>query len=87
MFLEIRECIDIAGVKMLPVISRSTRTDEIYVCLIYSTLWRQVRTLQLTMNMRVQHQNDKSAEEVSRQLLDIGNTTAANRRVKTNIIS
>ncbi|GFS97781.1 ATP-dependent DNA helicase [Trichonephila clavipes] len=46
----------------LPVISRSTPADEINVCLKYSTLWRHVHILQLTTNMRVQLQNDRSAE-------------------------
>ncbi|GFS97744.1 ATP-dependent DNA helicase [Trichonephila clavipes] len=57
----------------LPVISRSTPADEINACLKYSTLWRHVHILQLTTNMRVQLQNDRSAEVFSRQLLDIGN--------------
>ena len=57
----------------LPAISRSTPADEINSCLKYSTLWRHVRTLQLTTNMRVQLQNDQSADVFSRQLLDIGN--------------
>ncbi|GFX91419.1 ATP-dependent DNA helicase [Trichonephila clavipes] len=46
----------------LPVISRSTPADEINACLKYSTLWRHVHILQLTTNMRVQLQNDRSAE-------------------------
>ncbi|GFX73263.1 ATP-dependent DNA helicase [Trichonephila clavipes] len=57
----------------LPVISRSTPADEINACLKYSTLWRHVHILQLTTNMRVQFQNDRSAEVFSRQFLDIGN--------------
>ncbi|GFV96758.1 ATP-dependent DNA helicase [Trichonephila clavipes] len=57
----------------LPVISRSTPADEINACLKYSTLWRHVPILQLTTNMRVQLQNDRSAEVFSQQLLDIGN--------------
>ncbi|GFW17608.1 ATP-dependent DNA helicase [Trichonephila clavipes] len=59
--------------RTLPVISRSTPADEINACLKYSTLWRHVHILQLTTNMRVQLQNDRSAEVFSRQLLDIGN--------------
>ncbi|GFT86610.1 ATP-dependent DNA helicase pif1 [Trichonephila clavipes] len=46
----------------LPVISRSTPADEINACLKYSTLWRHVHILQLTTDMRVQLQNDRSAE-------------------------
>ncbi|GFV91223.1 transposable element Tcb1 transposase [Trichonephila clavipes] len=57
----------------LPVISRLPPADEIHACLKYSTLWRHVHALQLTKNMRVQLQNDPSAEVFSRQLLDIGN--------------
>ncbi|GFU28628.1 ATP-dependent DNA helicase [Trichonephila clavipes] len=57
----------------LPVISRSTPADEINACLKYSTLWPHVHILQLTTNMRVQLQNDRSAEVFSRQLLDIRN--------------
>ncbi|GFS98753.1 ATP-dependent DNA helicase [Trichonephila clavipes] len=51
----------------LPVISRLTPADEINACLKYSTLWRHVHILQLTTNMRVQLQNDRSAEVFSRQ--------------------
>ncbi len=57
----------------LPIIPRSTPADEINACLKYSTLWRQVKKLQLTTNMRVQLQNDPSAEIFSHHLLDIGN--------------
>jgi hypothetical protein len=57
----------------LPVIPRSTPADEINACLKYSTLWRHVKTLKLTTNMRVQLQNDRSAEIFSHQLLEIGN--------------
>ncbi|PNF15011.1 hypothetical protein B7P43_G17795 [Cryptotermes secundus] len=57
----------------LPVIPRSTPADEINVCLKYSTLWRQVKTLKLTTNMRVQLQDDRSADIFSHKLLEIGN--------------
>ncbi|PNF38967.1 hypothetical protein B7P43_G06600, partial [Cryptotermes secundus] len=57
----------------LPVIPRSTPTDEINACLKYSTLWRHVKTLKLTTNMHVQLQNDRPAEIFSHQLLEIGN--------------
>ncbi|GFV96639.1 ATP-dependent DNA helicase [Trichonephila clavipes] len=56
----------------LPVIPRSTPADEINASLKHSALWRHEKTLQLTTNMRVQFQNDRSAE-ISSQLLDIGN--------------
>ena len=60
--------------QILPVIPRSTAADEINACLKSSNLWRYVKTLKLTTNMRVALQNDKS-EVFSKQLLDIGNET------------
>lgn len=57
----------------LPVIPRSTFADEINACLKQSILWRNVETLRLTKNMRVQLQNDPTAQEFSKQLLDLGN--------------
>ncbi|CAB3241119.1 unnamed protein product [Arctia plantaginis] len=56
----------------LPVITRSTFADEINACLKQSFLWRSVETLRLTINMRVQLQNDPPAQIFSEQLLDIG---------------
>ncbi|EFN61253.1 Uncharacterized ATP-dependent helicase YHR031C, partial [Camponotus floridanus] len=57
----------------LPVIPRSTAADEINACLKASILWRYVKNLKLTTNMRVALQNDISAEVFSKGLLDIGN--------------
>ncbi|GFR29909.1 ATP-dependent DNA helicase [Trichonephila clavata] len=57
----------------LPVIPRSTPADEINASLKRSALWQHVKTLKLIKNMRVQLQNDRSAEISSNQLLDIGN--------------
>ncbi|XP_054719193.1 uncharacterized protein LOC129228538 [Uloborus diversus] len=57
----------------LPVIPHSTFADEINACLKQSFLWRNVKILRLTINMRVQNQNDPSAHVFSKQLLDIGN--------------
>ncbi|XP_072379547.1 ATP-dependent DNA helicase PIF1-like [Diabrotica undecimpunctata] len=57
----------------LPVIPRSTFADVINACLKQSFLWRSVKTFRLTINMRVQLQNDPSAQIFSEQLLDIGN--------------
>lgn len=56
----------------LPVIHRSTAADEINACLKSSNLWKYVKILKLTTNMRVALNNDQSAEVFSRQLLDIG---------------
>ncbi|CAB3226278.1 unnamed protein product [Arctia plantaginis] len=57
----------------LPVIPRSKAADEINVCLESSNLWRYVKKLHLTTNMRVALLNDTSAEDFSEQLLTIGN--------------
>ncbi|VEN49979.1 unnamed protein product [Callosobruchus maculatus] len=56
----------------LPVIPRSTPADELNACLKSSFLWKYVKTLKLSMNMRVSLQNDQSGAFFSRQLLDIG---------------
>lgn len=61
----------------LPVIPRSTVADEINACLKSSNLWRHVKTLQLTTNMRVFLQQDQTATVFSKQLLDIGNGKVA----------
>ncbi|XP_062525690.1 ATP-dependent DNA helicase pif1 [Bombyx mori] len=57
--------------QILPVIPRSTAADEINACLKSSNLWRHVKKLQLTTNMRVTLLNDTSAEDFSEQLLTI----------------
>lgn len=57
----------------LSVIPHSTFADEINACLKHSFLWTSVETLRVTMNMRVQFQNDPSAQVFSKQLMDIGN--------------
>ncbi|XP_072392548.1 ATP-dependent DNA helicase pif1-like [Diabrotica undecimpunctata] len=59
--------------QILPVIPRSTAVNEINACLKSSNLWRYVKKLQLTTNMRVTLLNDTSAENFSEQLLTIGN--------------
>ena len=51
----------------LPVIPRSTPADEIIACLKNSNLWVHVKTLKLTINMRVRLQNDHSTEIFSDQ--------------------
>lgn len=56
----------------LPVLPRSTPADELNACLKASQLWRYVRKLSLTINMRVHLLNDKSAGWFSEQLLALG---------------
>ena len=57
----------------LPVILRATYADEINACLKESYLWQSVSKLCLTLNIRVQLQNNPLASGFSEQLLDIGN--------------
>ncbi|XP_046666559.1 ATP-dependent DNA helicase pif1-like [Homalodisca vitripennis] len=57
----------------LPVIPRSTPADELNACLKSSVLWRHIQKLILKTNMRVQLQQDASAENFAKQLMDIGN--------------
>jgi hypothetical protein len=44
----------------LPVITRSTKADELNACLKFSRLWRHVNTLTLTTNMRVKLKINKN---------------------------
>ena len=57
----------------LPVIPRSTPADELNACLKSSNLWKYVKVLHLSKNMRVELQNDPSGNIFSKQLIDIGN--------------
>ena len=56
----------------LPVIPRGTMADELKACLKASYLWRYVRKLGLTTNMRVHLQDDVSAVQFAQQLLTLG---------------
>ena len=57
----------------LPVIPRLTPADAMNACLKSSNLWVHVKTLKLTINVRVRLQNDDSGKMFSDQLLAIGN--------------
>nr|XP_036224310.1 uncharacterized protein LOC106621587 [Bactrocera oleae] len=57
----------------LPVIPRSTPADELNACLKSSNLWKHVKVLHLSKNMRVELQNDQSGNIFSKQLIDFGN--------------
>ncbi|XP_026464650.1 uncharacterized protein LOC113367238 [Ctenocephalides felis] len=57
----------------LPVIPRSTPADKLNACLRSSNLWKNVKVLHLSKNMRVKLQNDQSGNIFSKQLIDIGN--------------
>ncbi|GFW07512.1 ATP-dependent DNA helicase [Trichonephila clavipes] len=51
----------------LPIIPRSTPTDELHACLKSSVLWRHLQKLTLKTNMRVQLQRDASAGNFAKQ--------------------
>ncbi|XP_062525428.1 uncharacterized protein LOC134198655 [Bombyx mori] len=59
--------------QILPVVPRSMPADELNACLKSSILWKYIKTLKLSINMRVELQEDQSGEVFSKQLLDIGN--------------
>ena len=58
--------------QILPVIPRSTPADELNACLKKSNLWRHVKKITLSTNMRVHLHGDVSAETFAKQLLNIG---------------
>lgn len=59
--------------QILPVVPRSTPADELNACLKSSILWKYIKTLKLSINMRVELQEYQYGEVFSKQLLDIGN--------------
>lgn len=56
----------------LPVIPKSTPADELNACLKASYLWRHVKKLTLSTNMRVHLLQDAAAQIFAKQLLDMG---------------
>ncbi|GFT17761.1 ATP-dependent DNA helicase [Trichonephila clavipes] len=60
--------------RTLQVVPRSTFAQEINVSLKQSFSWRSVETLRLTINTRVQLQDDQSSEIFSTQLQDTGSS-------------
>lgn len=59
----------------LPIVPKGTAADQIEACLKRSTLWQTVEKMSLTINMRVQQENDPSSSFFANQLLQIGNGT------------
>lgn len=51
--------------------------EPLNACLKSSILWKYIKTLKLSINMRVELQEDQSGEVFSKQLLDIGNGNIA----------
>ncbi|GFW76588.1 ATP-dependent DNA helicase [Trichonephila clavipes] len=58
------------------VIPSCTFSHEINACLKLSSLWREVETRRLTINMGVSFPDDHSDQKFSNKLLDIGNGEA-----------
>lgn len=58
--------------QILPVIQRATPADELNACLKASPLWRHVKKITLSTNMRVHLLQDASAQTFAKQLLDMG---------------
>ncbi|UYV66363.1 hypothetical protein LAZ67_4001469, partial [Cordylochernes scorpioides] len=59
--------------QILPVIPRATPADELNACLKKSALWRHVKKITLSTNMRVHLHGDVSAQTFAKQLLNMGN--------------
>lgn len=59
----------------LPVIPKSTPSDEINACLKKSLIWEHVKIVKLTTNMRARILEDENAQEFSEKLLQIGEGT------------
>ncbi|KAK4304058.1 hypothetical protein Pmani_023972 [Petrolisthes manimaculis] len=57
----------------LPVIPKGTKADELKASLKASPLWKHVRKLHLTTNMRVHLFGDQTAGQFAKHLLNIGN--------------
>lgn len=57
----------------LPIIPKGTAADQIEACIKRSSLWATVKTLSLTINMRVQSSVDATASQFAEKLLMIGN--------------
>ena len=51
--------------QILPVIRHGTRSEVVSACLNRSPLWRCVKVMKLTINMRLQHLSSQDSVEVS----------------------
>ncbi|UYV68898.1 hypothetical protein LAZ67_6001521, partial [Cordylochernes scorpioides] len=58
--------------QILPVIPRATPADELNACLKNSALWRHVKKITLSTNMRAHLHGDVSAQTFAKQLLNMG---------------
>ena len=58
--------------QILPVVRKGTSADELRACLKSSRLWRHVKTLRLTVNMRAQLSGDACSAQFAHNLLKLG---------------
>ncbi|GBN03352.1 hypothetical protein AVEN_268063-1 [Araneus ventricosus] len=73
----------------LPVIPRGPMADEIKVCLKSSYLWKQVKIMKITTNMRIQN-NCQNSQNFFEYLLKIGDgqeATTKNGKIRLSIES
>ena len=59
--------------QILPVVKRGTKTDHINSCLKTSVMWKNIRLIKVTKNMRVFLSNNQDTTTFENHLLDIGN--------------
>ena len=59
--------------QILPVVKRGIKTDHINSCLKTSVMWKNIRLIKLTKNMRVFLSNNQDTTTFENHLLDIGN--------------
>ena len=56
----------------LPVIPRGTKADELKACLKSSVLWKNIKNMQLSTNMRAYLQGDMMSEIFANNILKLG---------------
>lgn len=57
----------------LPIVPRGTRADQMNACLKNSYLWHHIKTMSLTLNMRVHLHADDAVGDFAIKLLQVGN--------------
>ncbi len=58
--------------QILPVVIRGTRSHIIDACIKSSNLWKHVNVMHLTINMRIQHQQNNEQQSFVNYLLQVG---------------
>lgn len=68
----------------LPVIQGGTRADQVKACLKKSSLWPQIKSLRLTINMRLRQGADPAVAIFASTLLQIGDGIIADSDQKVH---